>query len=138
MSSMPPTPEAGTSAAGATAKEPVDTQGGEQSPREPDVRRKSPFLPLLLLAFAGVSWPEFQCYQLINEKQALAAFAVNQTPQFEDAGKMRNTFDTVTRETALLAGEGNAGAKLIVDELARRGININRDTAPAGSTGPAK
>lgn len=87
--------------------------------------RYSPFLPLLLLVVAAVAWPAFQCYQLASEKEVLAKLYGNQNRQYEDATKLRNSLDTLARETALLADRGNPGAKLIVGELARRGISIN-------------
>ena len=98
----------------------------------------SPFLPLLLLVIAAVAWPAFQCYQLVNERQGLAAVQANQTRQFEDAGKLRTSLDSLARETALLADKGNPGAKLIVAELARRGVTINPNAAPAATDKAAK
>jgi len=89
----------------------------------------SPFVPLLLLVIAAIAWPAFQCYQLVNEKQGLATVHANQTRQFEDATKMRTTLDSLARETAILAEKGNPGAKLIVNELARRGVTINPNAA---------
>lgn len=90
----------------------------------------SPFLPLLLLVVAAAAWPAFQCYQLVIERQALATVSGNQTRQFEDAGKLRTSLDSLARETALLAEKGNPGAKLIVGELARRGVTINPNATP--------
>jgi hypothetical protein len=98
----------------------------------------SPFLPLLLLVIAAVAWPAFQCYQLVNEKQALATVHSNQTRQFEDAGKLRTSLDSLARETAILAEKGNPGAKLIVGELARRGVTINPNAPPATPDKAAK
>ena len=108
---------------------------------EPPARREfgySPFLPLLLLVIAAVAWPAFQCYQLVNERQALATVSGNQTRQFEDAGKLRTSLDTLARETAILADKGNPGAKLIIGELAKRGVTINPNAAPATADKAAK
>ena len=90
----------------------------------------SPFLPLLLLVIAAAGWSAFQCYQLVTERQGLATVQTNQTRQFEDAGKLRTTLDSLARETALLADKGNPGAKLIIGELAKRGVTINPNAAP--------
>jgi hypothetical protein len=92
----------------------------------------SPFFPLLLLVVAGVAWPAFQCYQLVVEKQALALVYTNQARQFDDAGKLRTALDNLARETAVLADKGNPGAKLIIGELAKRGVTINPN-APAAA-----
>ncbi len=91
---------------------------------EPDELRYRPFLPLLLLVLAGLTWFAFQCYQLVREKEALAMAYANQTQKFEDSGKMRSALDGIARDTATLASKGNPSAKLVVDELARRGVAI--------------
>jgi hypothetical protein len=114
-----PTPAAET---GATPAPPMGERHGEL--------RYSPFLPLLLLVVGAVAWPTFQFYQLINEKQALATVFGNQTRQFEESGKLRSSLEGLARETAQLAAKGNPGAKLIVDQLARRGITINPNAQP--------
>lgn len=98
----------------------------------------SPFLPLLLLVIAAAAWPAFQCYQLVIDKQALATVSGNQTRQFEEAGKLRTTLDSLARETALLAEKGNPGAKLIIGELARRGVTINPNAPPVTADKAAK
>ena len=98
----------------------------------------SPFLPLLLLVIAAVAWPAFQCYQLVNERQGLATVHDNQTRQFEDAGKLRTSLDSLARETAILADKGNPGAKLIIGELAKRGVTINPNAPPVTADKAAK
>ena len=92
--------------------------------------RYSPFLPLVLVVVAGVAWPAFQCYQLILEKQGLATVYGNQARPYEEAGKLRSSLDALARETAILADKGNPGAKLIIGELARRGVTINPNAPP--------
>ena len=49
----------------------------------------------------------------------------------ENAKKLREGLDTLAKQTQLLANKGNTSAKLIVDELKKRGITINPDSAPA-------
>jgi hypothetical protein len=97
----------------------------------------SPFLPLLLVVVGAVAWSAFQCYQLANERQGLAIVHTNQTRQYEDAGKLRTTLDSLARETAALADKGNPGAKLIISELAKRGVTINPNAPPASPGTPA-
>jgi len=98
--------------------------------------RYSPFLPLLLVIITVLAWPAFQCYQLVMEKQGLATVHANQNRQYEDAGKLRTSLDSLARETAILADKGNPGAKLIVGELAKRGVTINPN-APAATADKA-
>jgi hypothetical protein len=104
---------------------PVGPRRHERTPREYNPFRHRPFVPLLLLVLATVTWFAFQCVQLVREKEALATAFANQGKQFEDSAKMRGSLDAIARDTALLAAKGNAGAKLVVDELARRGVTIN-------------
>jgi hypothetical protein len=119
-----PASDTGTTAAAPAGSRP---RHGARGRREPG---HGPFLPLLLLGVAAIAWPAFQCYQLVNEKQALATVFGNQAKPFEDSGKLRSSLDGLIRETALLAGKGHAGAKLIVDELARRGVTVSPDAPP--------
>jgi len=111
------------------------TYSGEHRRRE---FGHSAFLPLLLVVVAVVAWSAFQCYQLVNEKQGLATVFGNQSRQFEDAGKLRTSLDALARETALLADKGNPGAKLIIGELARRGVTINPNPPPAPAAAAPK
>jgi hypothetical protein len=137
---MPPVPESSAGVAGYTpgSATPVGPRHGDRPRHEQVEHQYSPFLPLLLLALASVAWPAFQCYQLINEKQTMATVFGNQTRPFDDAGKLRNSLDALARETAQLAGKGNASAKLIVDQLARRGVTINPNASPSAPPQSAK
>lgn len=101
-------------------------------------RLYSAFLPLLLLFVATVAWPAFQCWQLVAEKQAMATVRTNQTKTFEDATKLRGTLEGIARDTALLAEQGHPGAKMIVDELARRGVKIDPNATPSSPPGAQK
>ena len=113
---------------------PVNPHRHERSSREQREFRYRPFVPLLLLVLATVTWFAFQCYQLMRERDSLATTFANQGRQFDDSGKLRGSLDAIARDTALLAAKGNPGAKLIVDELARRGVTIN--PTPQGAAAP--
>jgi hypothetical protein len=89
-------------------------------------------VPLLLLACAWVGWLAFQTYQLGGERQALSALKVSQTEPLEQSRKLRVALDSVAASTQRLADGGNASARLLVDELRKRGITIdpNAQTPP--------
>ncbi len=89
----------------------------------------SPFLPLLLLSLALLGWFSFQSYQLAGERQQLMALRAGQDAQIEAASKVRASLDTVASATARLAEGGNINARLLVDELRKRGITINPGAA---------
>lgn len=93
----------------------------------------SPFLPLLLLSLALVGWFGFQTHQLVRERQQLAQLRAGQDAQIEAAAKVRASLDTVATATASLAETGNLNARLLVEELRKRGITINRGAANAAT-----
>jgi hypothetical protein len=115
-----PTPAAET---GASPDSPMGERHGKL--------QYSPFLPLMLLVVGAVAWPAFQLYQMVNEKQLLATVFGNQARQFEESGRMRSALEGLARETAQLAARGNPSAKLVVDQLARRGVNISPNAQPS-------
>lgn len=93
------------------------------------------FLPVLLLALALVVWFAFQSVQLVREQQQLATAQTGLEAQHVGATKLRASLDAVAAATAKLAAEGNANARVIVDELRKRGITINpAAAAPAPVT----
>ena len=69
--------------------------------------------------------------QLLRERDALDTARTNQERLMENSKKLRDQLDGIARETQLLANKGNAGAKLIVDELKKRGITISTEPPPA-------
>ena len=87
--------------------------------------RRSAFVPVLLLALSVVGWLAFQSVQLLRERQQLATIEASLLPQEQNATKLRASLDSVATATAKLAAAGNANARVIVDELRRRGVTIN-------------
>jgi len=96
-------------------------------------RGKSPFVPVLLVALALTVWLGFQTYQLVREVQQLAQLRARQDGPVEAAAKVRASLDSVATATALQAERGNGNARVIVDELRRRGITINQPGPAAGA-----
>lgn len=88
------------------------------------------FVPNLLLALSVAAWFAFQTVQLVREHQQLDAASVSLGPQELAATKLRTALDQVATATAKLAGEGNANARVIVEQLRSRGVTI---AAPASS-----
>ena len=98
----------------------------------PEQARSDPWTAVALLTIAVVAWLSFQTVQQIRERTALQNVRTAQEAALERAQKIRAQFDTITKKTLELAQQGNAGAALIVDELARRGVTIT----PSSSAGP--
>lgn len=117
------------------------TRGGPEvvAPLHGDFRRsrsrqessggRSPFVPLVIFFLAAAGWSAFQFQQLELESDALHALRANQEAQLQQAQKVRATLDAMAVETQKLADAGNTNARLVVEELRKRGVTINR---PAG------
>lgn len=103
--------------------------------RTSEMRIYSPFVPLLLLGCAMLGWMGFQTEQLMAERVNLDKARTSQTQPIEQSKKLRVALDSIAASTQRLADSGNASAKLVVDELKKRGITINPNAA---STAPPK
>ncbi len=90
---------------------------------------RSPFLPLLLAAMALLGWMGFQTWQLFTDRQALLAAHANQQQTVDNAAKLRGSLDALAADTQGLADAGNASARLLVEELKKRGVTINAGKA---------
>jgi type II secretory pathway pseudopilin PulG len=105
---------------------------GDEPGSLPEQVRSDTWAAVALLTIAVVAWLSFQTVQQIRERSALQNVRTAQEAALERAQKIRAQFDTITKKTLELAQQGNAGATLIVDELARRGVTIT----PSSSAGP--
>jgi len=83
------------------------------------------FVPILLVALTVLGWMGFQTSQLVNERSNLDNARASQVQPLEQSQKLRAALDSVASNTQRLADSGNASAKLLVDELKKRGITIN-------------
>ena len=96
--------------------------------------RRSPWLAVTLVTVAMVAWFAFQTYQLVRERSALESVKAAQEPTIAQAQKLRAQLDTISQKTLELAQQGNPGAALIVEQLARRGVTIKPN--PTGPPAP--
>ena len=112
-------------------KQPVPTRSADlpRVPVQPAPRQYSTFLPHLLMGLAVVTWLGFQAFQQVGERQQLAALDAAVTPQEQAAQKVRNSLEAIATATARLAGEGNANAQIVVEQLKKRGVTINPPAA---------
>lgn len=89
-----------------------------------------------MIGGALVFWLGFQTWQLVVERDLLQQVYATQTRTVENASQFRTRLDRIARETQVLADKGNPNAKLLVEELRKRGITINtepaKDRVPAG------
>jgi hypothetical protein len=89
-------------------------------------RAFSPFLPLLLIALALLTWLAFQGVQLGLEQRQLRLAQASLDTQHEAATKLRAALNALATATAKLASDGNANARVVVEELRKRGVTIRQ------------
>jgi hypothetical protein len=93
-------------------------------------------LPLALLAVGFLLWLAFQTVQLVRDSEALDTINHNQDSPLQDAAKLRQATDALAADTAQLAQDGNIGAKLVVEEMARQNVMLRpTPQPPAGGAG---
>lgn len=92
-------------------------------------------LTLALVVTSWFAWVAFQSFALVRERSNLQQAKINQEKPFQEAIKAREQIDSINKDTANLAAQGNANAQLVLAELRKRGITIdpNKKTIPPGS-----
>ncbi len=98
--------------------------------RPSEDRGPSAFIPVLILTASLAVWTGFQTYQFLKERDGLSVLRANQEVPLQQAQKVRQTLDQLATETQKLAEGGNPNARLVVDELRKRGVTINRPAQP--------
>ena len=88
------------------------------------MRERSAALPLGIVILALLVWSVSVTWTLASDNARLQQARANQEQMVQNSQKLRGSLDTLATETAKLAAQGNPGAKLLIDELAKRGITI--------------
>jgi hypothetical protein len=99
-------------------------------------RTATPFVPLLLLLIGLLVWSGAQMSQLFSERSTLRTMLSNQATPFAASQKLRVQLDAIASGTQRLADQGNQNARLVVEELRKRGITINPAAAPVQLPAP--
>ena len=134
----PHEPSEATEALAAAAQRPAPERGSAPSRRalpEPQAPRRTAFVPLLLCSLSLLGWMAFQTTLLLRDHQALQASHAGQQQTVDSASKLRGSLDTLAADTQRMAEAGNPNARLLVEELRRRGVTINPPPPP---TAPPK
>lgn len=97
-------------------------------------------LPLALLAGAFFLMQVFQTVMLVRQSRALIVITANQEAPIAETTRLRQAADALAGDVALLAQHGDAGAKQVVDELARQNITVHPPAQPSAQPAapPAK
>ena len=79
-------------------------------------------LPLMIMLIALLLWFGFQSLQLATERANLGEARGHQEAAMQEAQKLRTQFESLISKTSELANKGHAGAKLVMEELQKRGM----------------
>lgn len=93
--------------------------------------RNGPFVPLLLGGLALAGWFGLQTWLLLDEQARLKSAHASQQQTVDNATRLRQSLDAVAADTQRLADAGNPNARLLVEELRKRGVTINPAATPA-------
>ena len=86
---------------------------------------RSPAVPLGILAVAMLVWAASIAWNLVSEQSRLEQARASQETLVQNSQKLRASLEVLASETAKLAAQGNPGARLLIDELRKRGVTIN-------------
>ena len=101
----------------------------EANPMVDNAPARGPFLPLLLGGLAVLGMLAFQSTLLLMDREALQTSFAAQQQTVDNAGKLRTSLDTLAADTQRMADAGNANARVLVEELKKRGVTITAAVA---------
>ncbi len=90
-------------------------------------------IALTLTLVSLILWFGFQAFQLVRDRSSLQVVKANQETAMQESQKIRTQFQTLMTKTSELANQGHAGAKMVMDELQKRGVGVGvaPEEAPA-------
>jgi hypothetical protein len=100
--------------------------------RPPAPRERGQNLPFVLTLVALLAWHGFQTLQLLRERTQLSLAKESQDAAMQESQKVQSQFQTLLTKTSELASQGHAGAKMVMEELQKRGLGA----APAATPVP--
>lgn len=110
----------------ANEAEPVDA---------PAAVEKAPLtLPLILTLTALTIFFGFQTLQFFHERNNLAMVKSSQEAATQEAQKIQTQFKTLVNKTSELADKGHAGARMVMEELFKRGVSSAPQPVPPPAT----
>ena len=107
------------------------------APQAAAARLRTAFVPLLLGLLAVTAWMAHHAWLLEQDRLQLTAAQATLQPTVEKSAGLRQSLDRLAADTQRLADAGNGNARVLVDELRKRGITITAGTTPV-SASPAK
>lgn len=117
---------------------PLSETGVPQAAPRTTQRVHGPFVPLLLGGLALAATLGLQVGSLMQDRQALQTAHASQQQVVDNATKLRASLDALAADTQRMADAGNANARLLVEELKKRGVTINPSAPPNPAATPAR
>ena len=81
---------------------------------------------VVILALAMFLLTAFQTFILVRARQNMEAVRVAQEQPVQEGTKVRQRIDALAGRVATLAEEGNANAKVIVENFRRQGVELKK------------
>ena len=78
--------------------------------------------PFIITLVALMIYFAFQTLQLAIERNNLGVVKANQDAAIQEAQKVQTQFKTLVSKTGELAAQGHAGARMVMEELQKRGL----------------
>ena len=82
-------------------------------------------LPIALVVVSLFVLMAFETAEAIHDRGALADLRRSQEPTVQEAIKLRQQLELLAGKTAQLAAAGDEGARAVVDQMKRQGVNLN-------------
>ena len=105
-----------------------DVQTSEENP---PVEKTDSGVAVIITLVALLLWFGFQSLQLWRERGNLGAVKANQETVIQESENIRLQFQSLVEKTSEVANQGHAGARMIIDELHKRGIGVPAAGKPA-------
>lgn len=94
-------------------------------------------MAFLLALLALLVWHGFQAVQFLRERTQLSLAKESQDAAIQESQKIQSQFRAIMSKTAELAAKGHPGAKMIVEELQKRGVGAAPDADAKAAEKPA-
>jgi hypothetical protein len=79
----------------------------------------------MILTLVGLLlWFGFQTLQLLRERTSFSLAKESQDAAIQESQKIQSQFQTIMTKTAELAAKGHPGAKMVIEELRKRGVGL--------------
>jgi hypothetical protein len=110
----------------------------ETMPAAPHQEKRISSLAFILTLVALLVWFGFQTLQLLRERTSLSLAKESQDSAIQESQKVQAQFQTIMSKTAELAAKGHPGAKMVIEELQKRGVGLAPETKPSDQPPPPK